>query len=302
MVHQAGLTPDVPSLLAFFRQHTLTPDDMRRIEALVRQLGDDVFGRREEAARELVRRGEPAAPFLQKALRDPDAEVARRASLCLEEIVALRKSPALPGAAARLLARRGAPGTAATLLAYLPFAEEASLEEILEALALLAGGPGSVEAPLQAALADFLPVRRAAAARALGSSRDPAVRGTVVPLLLDKDPAVRFQAAVGLLSGGDKKAVPALIALLTDGPPDLADLAEGRLQCLAGDAYPSPPAGDDAGGKKRRAAWEEWWIQQGPRLDLSRTSSSPRYLGLTLVPEMHANKVWECGKDGKPLW
>jgi outer membrane protein assembly factor BamB len=31
-------------------------------------------------------------------------------------------------------------------------------------------------------------------------------------------------------------------------------------------------------------------------------TTEAQYRGLTLVPEMHANKVWECGKDGKPLW
>jgi outer membrane protein assembly factor BamB len=96
--------------------------------------------------------------------------------------------------------------------------------------------------------------------------------------------------------------VPVLIALLTEGPADLAELAEGRLQQLAGEACPAPAAGADAGGGKRRAAWERWWAQEGPRLDLAHVPAVPAYLGLTLVPEMHANKVWECGKDGKPMW
>jgi outer membrane protein assembly factor BamB len=61
-------------------------------------------------------------------------------------------------------------------------------------------------------------------------------------------------------------------------------------------------AQDDPGNTKRRSSWERWWAQEGPRLDLSHLSMLPGYIGLTLVPEMHANKVWECGKDGKPLW
>jgi hypothetical protein len=302
LVKDAGISPDAAGLLAYFRERTLTAADVKRLETLVRQLGDDDFKTRQKASRELVRRGAAAVSLLRAAQRDPDAEVARRASRCLEEI-ATGPGSALPIAAARLLVRRAAPGTAAALLAFLPFADDELVEDsVRESLTLLAATAGKADPALVAALVDGLPARRAAAAYALGPMREPAVRAAVRALLADKDAKVRFQAACGLLAGRDKAAVPALIALLADSPAEIASGAEDLLMQLAGDKAPTLGAGTDPAGKVRRAGWARWWEEEGPRLDLARLDETPRPLGLNLIPEMHANKVWECGKDGKPLW
>jgi hypothetical protein len=296
----AGVGTDGPALLAYFRGRTLSPADLRHLQEMVRQLGSDRFQAREEASRELVKGGLAAAPFLKRALRDPDVEVARRASQALEEIEA-GPGPGLPMAAARVLARRGPPGAAAALLAFLPFADDSSVEdEVAEALAVLAGRPGPADPALPAALANPLAVKRAAAACALGRSRDAADRDAVRRLLADREPKVRLGAARGLLAGRDREAVPALVALVSEGPAEVGALAEEFLLRLAGDRPPAMPADDSPG--KRRAAWAKWWADAGPGFDLARYDETPRQLGLTLVPEMHANKVWECGKDGKPLW
>jgi hypothetical protein len=302
LVKEAGVSPDAAGLLAYFRERTLTAADVKSLEALVRQLGDDNFQTREKASRELVRRSAAAVPLLRAAMRDRDAEVARRAAQCLEEI-GMGPGPHLPIVAARLLVRRAPPGTAAVLLAFLPFADDDLVEDsIRESLALLVASTGKADQALVVALADGLPARRAAAAHALGPLGDPSVRAAVRALLADKDVKVRFHAAQGLLAGRDKAAVPALIALLADSLPEIATAAEDLLMQLAGDKAPPLGVGIDPVGKVRRANWMRWWEEEGPRLDLSRLDAAPRLLGLNLIPEMHANKVWECGKDGKPLW
>jgi len=51
---------------------------MAEIEALVRQLGDRSFDRREHAQQRLAALGEEALPALVARLRDPDPEIARR--------------------------------------------------------------------------------------------------------------------------------------------------------------------------------------------------------------------------------
>jgi hypothetical protein len=66
------------------------------VEALVRQLGDEDFEKREEAGEELRAVGRAALPRLQKAAaNDADVEVRRRAGALIEEIdapaIALRK-------------------------------------------------------------------------------------------------------------------------------------------------------------------------------------------------------------------
>src|SRR5437899_3207176 len=65
-------------------------------------------------------------------------EGARRAERCLSEL-AQGPGPALPCAAARVLARKAPREAIATLIAYVPFADDEGVQEaVFEALALLA--------------------------------------------------------------------------------------------------------------------------------------------------------------------
>src|SRR5205814_2250814 len=109
-------------------------------------------------------RGEAAAPFLKAALKDADAEVVRRARRCLADL-GPAAGPALPAAAARLLARRAPAGAAAALLDYLPFAEDSVVEdEAFDALLALTPEAGKADDALAAALRAPAAVQRAAAA------------------------------------------------------------------------------------------------------------------------------------------
>jgi HEAT repeat protein len=301
LLKAAGVGTDAMALQAFFRQRTLGESDRTQIEAWVRQLGSEQFREREEASKQLARRGPPARPFLVAARRSSDPEVSRRAARCLEEIDS-GPGPAVSAAAARLLVQRDPSGAAACLLAYLPFSEDdGTSQEVMDALMLRAPG-GAADPVLREALHDPHPIRRGAAGYVLGRSRDPRVRDAVRPLLADKEPRVRFLAAQGLLGGRDKAAVPVLIALLNEVPKDMTWQVEDCLLRLAGGQAPAAlgAAADD--GDKRRSAWAKWWRDNADKVDLARFGEAPPLLGLTLVPEMHANKVWECGADGKPQW
>jgi WD40 repeat protein len=56
------------------------PADEKTIRDLIKQLGDDAFDKREDAAKRLAAIGEPALTLLQQAAKDnPDAEVRQRA-------------------------------------------------------------------------------------------------------------------------------------------------------------------------------------------------------------------------------
>jgi hypothetical protein len=73
---------------------------------------------------------------------------------------------------------------------------------------------------------------------------------------------------------------------------------------VAGEQAPQASAGAGTPEERKRwcEAWALWWRERGPKADLARLDEAPPYLGLTLVPEMHGNKVWECGKDGQVRW
>jgi hypothetical protein len=303
IVKDAGVGVDGPGLLAYFRQRALAGADVRRMEALIRQLGNERFEAREAAAKELVGREPAAAPLLRQARRDPDVEIARRASMCLEQIEA-GPGPALPMAAARLIARRMPPGAAEALLGFLPIADDEVVEDdVLHAL-LAVSRPAAEEKLWREALADHRLVVRAAAAHVVGARGTAEQRAAVRSLLRDKEPQVRCRAAEGLLAARDREAVPALIGLLEEAPTAVALQAEGLLYSLAGEQAPGVSVLDTATGARRkcRDAWAAWWAGPGTAVDLARATDRERLLGLTLGIEYNTGRVWECGPDGKVRW
>ncbi len=298
LLREARVGTDGPGLVAFFRDRSLSEADRERLADLVRHLGSDEFERREKASAALVARGPLAVPLLRRAITSADAEVARRARACLEEIDR-GPGPALPAAAARLLARRKPPGAIEVLLRYAPHADDASVEdEVAAALAALGLRNGKADPALLAALADKEPARRAVAVAAVGRATDPAQRAAARRLLDDPEAAVRYRAALAALAARDRAGLAALIRLLANGPPELASRAEEVLFRLAADQ--APQTGE--GGEQRHAAWQRWLREHGDRADLARLVSMTPYLGYILIVEPNAGAVWECDRSGKVRW
>jgi hypothetical protein len=68
---------------AFPARAQATPDQEKRIQELILQLGDADMEKRDAAAGELDKIGEPIVPFLKKAMQDADPEVKERAKKLL---------------------------------------------------------------------------------------------------------------------------------------------------------------------------------------------------------------------------
>jgi hypothetical protein len=300
----AGLKTDSESLLAFFRQRTLSPTEALKLEATVRRLGDDSYQVRTQASADLVAAGVVAVRFLQPALKDSDLEIARRAERCLEAIQR-GSGRTLPTAAAQLLAARRPPGAVEVLLDYLPFAEDESIEEtVIGVLVEVGVRDRQAEGALQKALGDVEPTRRIAAACVLGQAKDPAQRGLVARLLADPVVKVRLLAARTLLAQGDKAAVPVLIALLIEAPPVQAWEAEELLCLVAGETGPEVFLDNAGEGSRRqcRAAWEKWWQTAQAQVDPTRIPFDTRFQGLTLIADLDKGRVLEVTPDHKERW
>ncbi len=269
-LRQAGVPTEGPGLLAFLRRRTFTPDDEKRAAALVRRLGDESYERRQQASDALAALGPVAMPYLRRAVHDTDPEIRRRARACLEAVDSGREV-VLAGAAVRLLAVRAPEGAPAVLLRFLPWAGDESVEEDV-LLGLVALSPtGRPDPVLVAALADPVPLCRAAAALVVGRAGTAAQRAGVRPLLADSDPRVRLRAAQGLVAAGSKDGLPTLLDLLTSAPAEIAGRAEGLLADVAGAAAPRVVlGGDDRQRRACRDAWEKWWKAQGDKLDLAK--------------------------------
>jgi hypothetical protein len=307
VLKEAGIATDGPGLLDYFRKQTVTADQEKELQAAVRRLGDNDFETREKATAQLKQAGRIALPFLNKAVKDPDVEVARRAAMLLEEIQ-LTPIGTYMTAACRLLIERRPAGATAVLLAYLPNAADETVEDaVFHALGELGLRDGKPDAAVTKALADPNPLRRAVAASVVGRCPNKDDRAPAVKLLADPDARVRYEAAGALMRSGDKAALPPLIALLTDAPLALAWQAEELLFRLAGD-QPNPPSlgtGNEDERKKCREAWDKWWKANEAKVDLAKIKTEEPLRGLTVTTEYDGDqggRVWEFGPDNKVRW
>ncbi len=295
---------DGPALLAQVRRHVLSGKDQAKALALIEKLGDDSFEVRQTASAALTEFGALAVPLLRQASRSTDAERARRAETCLQEIADKGGKP-LPEPVFRLLSLRKPAGAAEALLDYLPHAEiEQRSVEVRQALAALAVREGRLEPALVRALADPLPLRRLAAAEAILAAGALEQRDAVRKLLRDADPLVRLRTAVALAVKRDREAIPVLIESLAEEPSDASAEAEGLLYRLAGQGGPKLEQAEGAAGRRqRRDAWAAWWKEAGSLVDLAVLENHTRLLGFTLLAMgVKDGQVLELGRDGKPRW
>jgi len=300
-------TADGQALLALIRKGTPNEHDREKTQALIDLLGDDDFAIREQATDDLIKLGTVAVPLLQKAVKDTDVEVARRAERCLAQIDQ-GPNPGVSATAIRVVSMRKPAGATAALLAYLPFAEEGpGIEEVEEALAALALPDGKPDRALVEALHDKLALRRGTAAVALcRASAGQSVPG-LMTLLKDPDTGVRLRVAVAMAEQRQKEAVPALIGLLGELPPDRLWQAEDLLRRLAGEKAPGVALGTTESARRRcRDAWAAWWQKNADRVDMARLDAVQGDLGLTLVVcydgYQGSGCVREFGPDRKTRW
>jgi HEAT repeat protein len=299
---------DGEKLLDEFRLRTTSDEEWEQIQKLIGRLSDTSADVREAASRDLLTHGAKAAPLLRRAIARPENKGAPFATRVLETIEKDGIGP-LPQAAPRLLGLRKPEGTVGALLAYLPFSEsDAVTSQILDVLVSTGVVGGNADEVLVKALEDRMPIRRATAALALcrgGALKTlPAVR----KLLKDTDTEVRFRAAQGLASAGDKDAVPVLIALLADLPADQVWEVEEFLGRIAGEKAPADAVTNDpASRKKALASWTAWWKENGDKVVLTRMDPLARELGFLIVvenwnPAKGRGRVLEVDPAGNIRW
>jgi hypothetical protein len=287
-----GVNPDGASLLEYFRKRTLPAADPKKIEQMIRQLGDDDFATREEAHAGLAALGAAASGGLKLFEKDGDTEVRKRV-LELEQRIEAKAEPAVQSAAARLVAKTRPAGAADVLLAYVPFAVDTGVvDEVCKALGAVAVRDGKLEPAVLKALEDSVAVKRAAAAEAViragAEAQQPAARA----LLKDTDAQVRLRVALALVSRKDKEAVPVLIDLLGELGPEQLWPAEDVLVRLAGEKAPPVSLGtNEATRKAAREAWQKWYTDHRDAVDLAKLEQAEALLGYTLLVHQTPNRV-----------
>lgn len=286
LLRRAHIGSDNADLLDYFKRRIVSDSERTRILDLIQQLGSEAYAIRERAGGELVEIGLPAVGLLRQNALNADVEIARRCERCLARIERGAPFPALSSAVARLIAVRKPPGAAGILIGVLPFADDETVaDEIREAMAAVAATGAQIDPALMTALEDAKPERRAAAAEALIRTRLPAGIEAGRKMLADSAIDVRMRSTMALVtSAKDRAAVPKLIQLLGELPQSTAWRVEGVLLRLAGEQGPRVPLGrDEASRLKCRDAWNDWWKENGERVDLARLDVAPPMIGNTLV-------------------
>jgi hypothetical protein len=304
ILRTAGIATDDRSLLDFFRRQTADAATLRQARQLIEQLGSDSFAIREHASNALTAFGPLVLPLLQQTIgQAEDLEVRRRARDAVRQLQN-RWPPALAAAAARLLGLRKPPGTAETLLAFLPGpCDESAGDEIQNTLLAVARSRSEVHPIFVRALSSPEPTRRISAAVTLCRLDTSEYWQAVRKLLHDPEASVRLQTACELASAGDRQAVAVLIDLLAQLPVEQAEQAEELLYRLAGPQAPLMPLGHDAIAQQTcRDAWRLWWRDEGEHVEMAVLKDRERQLGYTLLVLLHDNRVVEWDRDGKQRW
>lgn len=296
-------------LVEQFRKRTPTDAEREKVLGLIRRLDDVSPAVREKAMADLLAMGAVAVPLLRQTVADSLSPLRDPAQKCLALADPGQAAVPLPAVAARLVALRKPDGAVEALLAYLPSAEdETMLTEVQTALAALAFRDGKPDPAMVQALTDKVGVRRAAAAEALCRSGGDEQRPLIRKLLEDPEAAVKLRVAIALIAARDRQAVPVLIGLLSELPPELGIQAESCLRALGGEKSPSLVLTSEQGvAEKCRDAWTAWWREHGHTVDLARLDVAQRQLGYTLVVEQYSQarrsgRVAELDASGKVRW
>jgi len=303
-----GVGVDGASILDYYRKRTFTEADPTKVKDLINDLGSKNFLVREKAYGELQKLGPAALVALKQAESNPRTETRRRAAE-LRQLIEAESQPAVQAASARLICKLKPPKAAEVMLAYLPFADNSAVDDFGNALAAVAIKEGKTEPALVKALSDKLPIKRGIVAQALTKAKAadqlPAIRG----LLKDTDAGVRLRVGLALARNKEKEALPVLVNVMGDLPPEQLWQAEELLLRLAGDKAPSVSLGTNEESRKAcRDAWARWLEANKKNIDLAKINLDKTMLGYTLMVVQSFNigrgqgVIMEMDNAKKPKW
>jgi hypothetical protein len=300
-----GIATDGPSLLAYLEKCSGNAEDLPKVSELVRKLSGP---EKDGARKRLIALGPGAFPWLTDAQRGDDPTAAEQARRCVQEIEKRWDVLALP-MVVRTLVRKETPDAGRAFLRFLPYAGRGELEEeVWYALDKVIRKKPDFQPAFIEALADPVPVRRAAAAYLLARWGNAEHQAKAKKLLDDPDPEVKLRVAQGLLGNRKKEAIPVLLGLLECRSLPLALQAEELLSWVGGESSPKltisqgPKTTKDHKDKCLKA-WHEWWVLHQRKLDLEKLLSGPSRPGLFfLQDDSPSTRIWLSGSNGKPRW
>lgn len=235
VLERCGIEPSAAGVSALLARYEPTPEQLARITALVKQLGDDRYYQRERATRELLGCCPVAVPQLRSAQKSPDLEVAHRAGEVLlgwNRDGRCRHEAALT-AALQWLKDSPTPQATGLLLRVLPHLPEALARGAgCEALWSCVGPADAAE--VRRAIEQPSLLLREMAIPALEVAVGEAAVDFLSPYLQAAEARVRLAAARALLDRTPREAVAALLELVASDDQGVRLSAGWLLQQVSG--------------------------------------------------------------------
>lgn len=297
---EVGIDSTAESIAAYLNSFHPDAAERKRREALVEQLGDADFFKREAATRELLMHPLPSTEIIARAAEGDDPEIRWRAGELLR--IGTEQRNSVLYAVFQTVDAREIKGLADEVLATLPLVKEGYLRSAArEALVATARREDVTDVRKHAASSD--PETAAASLFALekliGADADP----DLVPRLEHESALVRFAAARALANHGDRASLHALVKLLDAKDLEMRVRASETLSSLTGHHVGYIPYEESPRRKEWIAAWNDWLEAEGRNAKLDFPLPELRMLlGRTVVCYYGKSRLAEVDAQGKEIW
>ena len=281
---------------------SLQADEQARLQraALIQQLGDPDYHRREQAMKQLLRTPVVASDPLQDAALNGPPEVRWRARQILDQ--AEQRFAELLMAIYRTVEQQQLAGLCESLLASIPLVKEDYLREAAHRALAVTVTPADVDFlrhQLSSSEAELRIAALTALAKLLGAEADM----LALQMLGDADDRVRVVAARVLADRGRRESLPALQTLLNSSELAVRVSAIKTLRAITGKDFGFAPYEDFANRAAAAARWQQWVAIEGKTATLDWPLKEEGYeLGRTLVCDYRLNRVLEFDAAGKQIW
>jgi len=292
----------------YLRALNPTADQKEWYVALITQLGNSSFDKREAAQRELLRMPATYNDLLKKAAQSDDAEIRLRAKAvfaALKTRSAQERRDELLAAVCSVVRQRELKGLAEPLIITLPTCKDRHMQlQITDALKETVTKKD--EATVNRSLQSDVESVRIAAVVALDAITGDEPDQHFLALLNDANERVRFEAALARTNRGDRRGLSALVKLLASPDRGVRSQSIRILSAATGEKFGYAADASLTEFLASVKKWETWMAGAGTTAELTLPVDRPRLFTEDLIvhfsfdDDHNSNEVRDKSGKGNP--
>lgn len=308
VLEENGLKAEPASLRNYLEALHPDSDSTRHFKALIKQLGDDDFFKREAALQELIRLPIHAPSLLKEAAEGDDPEVSWRAKQVLK--LANGRTDRLLNAVFAVIEDEEINGLTEAIVKAFPFCEKQYLQERAGKALTATATIHDLELLKRLALKEEekpaeIGQLRIAAISALEKVAGDKADKTFLELTQYAQPErIRFAASQALANHGNTAALPTLVGLLESEDVITRVKSLRVLRATTGKNFNYLPLEKDATTRSLKAlAWKRWLEEDSWEVELKfPIKDIVTTFGRTLFANYSQRRVYELDSSGKMVW